>query len=215
MKRGRLEDRLRFAFLAFDLDHSGYIDRDEFLEMMRSINELKGNLYDNRSLKSMSGELFTLYDTNKDNKLSFAEFKIACKKEQLLLDTFWEIGFWNIIINFSQFLSQVLAVLCTQSESLPVLDFRDKVAHFPCQRNLHASSPVTSLPLILQALQLSYQSASHSLMGLASALLELAWSSLDCALCFPLKEENSVRYQAVCCSSEPDCKASVVLPSSL
>ena len=61
--------------------------------MMRSINELKGNLYDNRSLKSMSGELFTLYDTNKDNKLSFAEFKIACKKEQLLLDTFWEIGF--------------------------------------------------------------------------------------------------------------------------
>ncbi len=44
MKRGSLEERLRFAFIAFDIDHSGYIDKEELLEMLKSVNTLKGTI---------------------------------------------------------------------------------------------------------------------------------------------------------------------------
>lgn len=92
MKRGSIEDRLRFAFLAFDLDRSGYIDRDELLEMLKSVNNLKGNIYGEKMLRELTVELFRNYDSNRDGKLSFAEFRKAVEKEQLLLNTFWEVG---------------------------------------------------------------------------------------------------------------------------
>ena len=37
LKRGDMHERLHFSFLAFDLDHSGFIDRDEMYEMMKSL----------------------------------------------------------------------------------------------------------------------------------------------------------------------------------
>jgi len=80
MTRGDPNEKLEFAFSMYDLDHNGYIHQDEMIQIMDAFYKLVGPLvtfsgkkYD--SPKQLVEEFFDLMDTNRDGKISLAEYK--------------------------------------------------------------------------------------------------------------------------------------------
>mmetsp|Transcript_13870 Transcript_13870/g.11853 ORF Transcript_13870/g.11853 Transcript_13870/m.11853 type:complete len:117 (-) Transcript_13870:331-681(-) len=77
IKGGTLEDKLRLAFLAYDSDHNGFIDKNELSRLLRASAFSKGLLIDDKELRETVDRVFPLCDQNNDGKLSFTEFKNA------------------------------------------------------------------------------------------------------------------------------------------
>lgn len=76
---GTLEEKLRLCFHAFDIDHSGYLEPPEVVDMI-SIME---STLDGRSsfYRSQSASLYRLMDRNEDNKISVDEFVSSALKD--------------------------------------------------------------------------------------------------------------------------------------
>lgn len=86
MGRGAFEDKLGLIFKMYDMDEDGYIGRAELEYLIQLQTQALG---DNSSPSSERAQfLFDQYDTDKDGRLSFDEFKNAVIKDQCLLGAF-------------------------------------------------------------------------------------------------------------------------------
>eukprot|EP01094_Clydonella_sp_ATCC50884_P023383 TRINITY_DN558_c0_g1_i1.p1 TRINITY_DN558_c0_g1~~TRINITY_DN558_c0_g1_i1.p1 ORF type:complete len:194 (-),score=74.67 TRINITY_DN558_c0_g1_i1:477-1058(-) len=90
MTRGTPNEKLRFAFKMYDIDHSGYVSRDDMLQVLEAFARMVGP-GDENPLTSVGGkkydspqelvdDLFGQMDTNEDGKISFEEYQVGAMK---------------------------------------------------------------------------------------------------------------------------------------
>ena len=83
--RGTTEEKLEWAFELYDLDHSGYITRDEMLRIVESIYKMVGTMVklppDEATPEMRVDKIFQMMDSNNDGRLSKEEFKIGAQRD--------------------------------------------------------------------------------------------------------------------------------------
>eukprot|EP01016_Furgasonia_blochmanni_P053815 TRINITY_DN8772_c0_g1_i3.p1 TRINITY_DN8772_c0_g1~~TRINITY_DN8772_c0_g1_i3.p1 ORF type:complete len:466 (+),score=119.13 TRINITY_DN8772_c0_g1_i3:72-1469(+) len=89
LKAGSLEERLKLAFLAYDTDHNGYIDKIEFYKLIGASLRAKGIQMTEFDAMAYANAAFAKADKNRDGRLIFEEFREAVLSDQILLNPFW------------------------------------------------------------------------------------------------------------------------------
>lgn len=84
MKRGDVNDRLKWAFNIYDIDGNGYITRDELFGILRAIEKLSGKRNNGSRAENMAKDIFRRVDKTADGKLSLAEFIEGAKVDNNL-----------------------------------------------------------------------------------------------------------------------------------
>jgi len=87
--RGKLEEKLQWAFQLYDIDGDGFITYDEMLQIVRSIYKMTGQMVklpeDEDTPEKRVDKIFKLMDHNKDQRLTYEEFQEGSKKDPTIV----------------------------------------------------------------------------------------------------------------------------------
>lgn len=83
--RGSLDEKLKWAFGIYDIDGNGYITKSEIISIVESIQKMVGALDDSSTSEERVVEVFAMFDTNNDGKLSMEEFLAGAKKDKIFM----------------------------------------------------------------------------------------------------------------------------------
>ncbi|XP_059185706.1 guanylyl cyclase-activating protein 1 [Centropristis striata] len=87
--RGGVQQKLRWYFKLFDVDNSGCIDREELLQIIKSIRAING-IPSELSAEDFANMVFDKIDINGDGELSYEEFMEGVQNDEELLATLTE-----------------------------------------------------------------------------------------------------------------------------
>ncbi|ADV23457.1 calcium-binding protein NCS-1 [Cryptococcus gattii Ru294] len=87
--RGRLDEKLKWAFQLYDINQDGYITYDEMLQIVRSIYKMTGQMVqlpeDEDTPEKRVDKIFRNMDMNKDHRLTYDEFKEGSKQDPTIV----------------------------------------------------------------------------------------------------------------------------------
>ncbi|EAL19637.1 hypothetical protein CNBG2650 [Cryptococcus deneoformans B-3501A] len=87
--RGRLDEKLKWAFQLYDINQDGYITYDEMLQIVRSIYKMTGQMVqlpeDEDTPEKRVDKIFRNMDLNKDHRLTYDEFKEGSKQDPTIV----------------------------------------------------------------------------------------------------------------------------------
>lgn len=75
LSSGNFEQKLAMIFQAYDLNGNGAIDWDELVRAIRAQSEVRGDILTNEQVEVIVQKFFQHFDTNRDFKITFDEFK--------------------------------------------------------------------------------------------------------------------------------------------
>ncbi|MBW0543671.1 hypothetical protein O181_083386 [Austropuccinia psidii MF-1] len=87
--RGKLDEKLSWAFQLYDIDGDGFITYDEMLQIVQSIYKMTGQMVvlppDEDTPEKRVDKIFRMMDHNKDHKLTYDEFKEGSKQDPTIV----------------------------------------------------------------------------------------------------------------------------------
>ncbi|KAI8148382.1 calcium-binding protein NCS-1 [Fennellomyces sp. T-0311] len=87
--RGRIDEKLLWAFQLYDIDNDGRIARDEMLRIVEAIYKMVGSMVklpeDEDTPEKRVQKIFDLMDLDRDGCLTMAEFKEGSKKDPTIV----------------------------------------------------------------------------------------------------------------------------------
>ncbi|KAK2466131.1 hypothetical protein APHAL10511_001773 [Amanita phalloides] len=87
--RGRLEEKLKWAFQLYDIDKDGFITYDEMLQIVQSIYKMTGEMVnlppDEDTPQKRVDKIFRNMDKNSDARLTFEEFAEGSKLDPTIV----------------------------------------------------------------------------------------------------------------------------------
>ncbi|XP_028430866.1 guanylyl cyclase-activating protein 1 [Perca flavescens] len=84
--KGGVKQKLRWYFKLYDIDRSGCIDREELLQIIKSIRAISGVPCE-ISAEDFANMVFDKIDINGDGELSYEEFMEGIQNDEMLLMT--------------------------------------------------------------------------------------------------------------------------------
>ncbi|XP_062257285.1 guanylyl cyclase-activating protein 1-like [Platichthys flesus] len=87
--KGGVQQKLRWYFKLYDIDGSGCIDREELLQIIKSIRAING-IPQEMSTEDFANMVFDKIDINGDGELSYEEFIEGVQNDEMLLKTLTE-----------------------------------------------------------------------------------------------------------------------------
>lgn len=89
--RGSFEKRLRWAYSMYDMDHDGFISKNEMLTMIKAIYKMVGEKEIHRTMQDhltpleRVEDIFKRMDKDRNCKITFDEFRTAVNRDPSLL----------------------------------------------------------------------------------------------------------------------------------
>ncbi|KAI8878692.1 EF-hand [Backusella circina FSU 941] len=84
--KGNPEEKLSLSFKLYDVNHDGYLTREELERVMLKLSETSLDEDKTTDIKQMIERMFRDFDIDNDGRLSFEEYKLSAVTEPLIVD---------------------------------------------------------------------------------------------------------------------------------
>eukprot|EP01097_Dermamoeba_algensis_P011373 TRINITY_DN8804_c0_g1_i1.p1 TRINITY_DN8804_c0_g1~~TRINITY_DN8804_c0_g1_i1.p1 ORF type:complete len:711 (-),score=150.68 TRINITY_DN8804_c0_g1_i1:291-2423(-) len=78
---GTVETKLKWAYKMYDVDKSGFLEKNELLQLLNSLLKFNCKKTEQSYARKRADELFKAMDKNRDGKVSFSEFLVVMQNE--------------------------------------------------------------------------------------------------------------------------------------